>query len=81
MTPLERSFCWHLRRDIFIRANGDVSFCKQDIKKERVLGNMETSSLSKIWLQQKENWLDNFYKKYPQNPNCKVCDEYFTFNL
>ncbi len=29
LTPINREFCWHLSRDIYIQANGDVSACKQ----------------------------------------------------
>ena len=81
MTPLERSACWHLRRDMFIRANGDVSFCKQDIKNENSLGNLKDLSLKDIWNKSKENWTSHVQKNYSKKPDCLKCDEYFTFNL
>ena len=81
MTPLERSACWHLRRDMFIRANGDVSFCKQDVKNENTVGNLKDLSLKEIWKRSKKNWTAHVQKQYSKKPDCLSCDEYFTFNL
>ena len=81
MTPLEKFPCWHLRRDMFIRANGDVGFCKQDIHSEAIRGNIEQDDLIDIWHTQKKDWASNFKKDYTKIPKCQSCDEFFTFNL
>ncbi len=81
LSPLDRFFCWHLRRDLFIRANGDVLFCKQDIFQKKIRGNLLKTPLKEIWERQKEDWIKNFYGKYPKYPNCTSCDEYYTFNF
>jgi len=81
MTPLERSSCWHLRRDMTIKANGDVSYCKQDVSNKNIRGNIKTKNLNKIWSQQQSSWVKNYQQKLETNPNCQSCDEYFTFNL
>ena len=81
MTPLTRSFCWHLRRDLFIRANGDISFCKQDITNQNIHGNLKKDSLENSWNSIKKHWEHNYKEQHPSSPNCLECDEYFTFNL
>jgi spiro-SPASM protein len=81
MTPLERSFCWHLRRDLFIRANGNVTFCKQDISNSSVRGNIRNMSLKNIWASMKQDWENNYVSKFPKKPDCSTCDEYYTFNM
>jgi spiro-SPASM protein len=82
MTPLERYSCWHLRRDLFIRANGDVAFCKQtvDPNKPTARGNLAMHSLADIWAQQRKDFVLNYQGKYPAHLPCTGCDEYFTFN-
>ena len=81
MTPLERFPCVHLRRDMSIRANGDILFCKQGVHGDHILGNLNNSSLQEIWNAQQENWINHFQKNYTKTPDCHSCDEYFTFNL
>lgn len=81
MTPLERSFCWHLRRDLFIRPDGSVAFCKQDVRSAALRGNLDKDELSEIWSRQKSDWQNDYRGDYPQVPDCAACDEYFTFNL
>jgi len=81
MTPLERFFCWHLRRDLYIRANGNVAFCKQDIQNQRTRGNIKKDSLEKIWDTGKKDWVENYTRQYAETPDCAKCDEYYTFNM
>lgn len=83
MTPLERYSCWHLRRDLFIRANGDVAFCKQtvDPQKPTARGNLSKDALAEIWRAQRDDFVLNFQEKYPAHLPCANCDEYFTFNF
>lgn len=83
MTPLERYSCWHLRRDLFIRANGDVAFCKQTIdpKKPAARGNLTKDSLSDLWKTQGGDFVANYKSQYPAHLPCASCDEYFTFNF
>jgi radical SAM protein with 4Fe4S-binding SPASM domain len=82
MTPLERYACWHLRRDLFIRANGDVAFCKQtvDQRKNSARGNLDKDALAEIWQNQRADFVANFRGQYPTYLPCATCDEYFTFN-
>lgn len=83
MTPLERYSCWHLRRDLFVRANGDVAFCKQtvDQSKNSARGNLDKDSLADIWQNQRTDFVANFRSQYPAHLPCATCDEYFTFNF
>lgn len=83
MTPLERYSCWHLRRDLFIRANGEIAFCKQtvDPKKPAARGNLSKDLLPDIWAAQKADFALNYQGKYPAHLPCANCDEYFTFNF
>ncbi len=83
MTPLERYSCWHLRRDLFIRANGDIAFCKQTIdqSKNSARGNLDKDALSDIWQKQRLDFVANFRGQYPAHLPCASCDEYFTFNF
>ncbi|GAB4430584.1 MAG: spiro-SPASM protein [Turneriella sp.] len=83
MTPLERYACWHLRRDLFIRANGDVAFCKQTIDqtKNSARGNLDKDTLADIWQNQRSDFVANYRGQYPAHLPCAACDEYFTFNF
>ncbi|MBN8221180.1 MAG: spiro-SPASM protein [Spirochaetes bacterium] len=83
MTPLERYSCWHLRRDLFIRANGDVAFCKQtvDPAKKTARGNLANDTLADLWSNQRADFVANYQGKYPSHLPCADCDEYFTFNF
>lgn len=83
MTPLERYSCWHLRRDLFIRANGEVAFCKQTVeqRKNSARGNLEHDDLAALWLKQREDFVANYRENYPAHLPCAACDEYFTFNF
>lgn len=83
MTPLERYACWHLRRDLFVRANGDIAFCKQtvDQSKNSARGNLTKDKLADIWANQRADFTANYHAKYPAHLPCVACDEYFTFNF
>ncbi|MDH4261942.1 MAG: spiro-SPASM protein [Spirochaetia bacterium] len=81
MTPLERFFCWHLRRDLYIKSDGNVVFCKQDIQNLKTRGNINNNSMEDIWKTSLDDWKNNYNNVYPQCPDCKNCDEYYTFNM
>lgn len=79
MTPLKRSFCWHLARDLYIRADGSVAFCKQDIEGKCLTDSLNEKSLQEIFANRKKYFVKNFKENY-DFCKCKNCDEYYTFN-
>lgn len=81
MTPLQRSFCWHLRRDLFIRSNGNVSYCKQDAAGNLFIGNLKEKSILEIFKSRVQDFVKNYQGNLAESPNCSHCDEYFTFNF
>jgi len=79
LTPIQREFCWHLARDLYIRFDGEVLLCKQ--LPEKSLGNIQKDDLSIIWDRGLEYFsysLLNFHDKIPAP--CQNCDEWYTFN-
>ncbi|MDR3238172.1 MAG: spiro-SPASM protein [Spirochaetia bacterium] len=80
LTPLERTPCWHLQRDMFILADGTVSFCKQDADGARSPGNA-AEGISKIYTDRIKDYIDNWNGRYPASPDCASCDEWYTFNF
>ncbi len=76
MTPIDPIDCWHLKRDMVITVNGDVTVCKQDLKKEHILGNALKDSFQTIWEAGKP-----YMKKHVEGWDyCKNCDEFYTYN-
>lgn len=76
MQPFEKIDCWHLKRDMVIKVNGDVPVCKQDLKKEYLLGNLLTESTEAI--SAKGN---KYFRRHVEGWDfCQNCDEYYTYN-
>jgi len=81
LSPLERTPCWHLQRDMTILADGTVPFCRQDIEGAMNRGSLENSSIQEIFLTGKEHFLNDYSRRYPSSPDCRKCDEWYTFNF
>jgi spiro-SPASM protein len=81
LTPIDRTPCWHLLRDIFVLADGKVPFCKQDINCECQIGNANEESLQDIFSKMYPLYEQNFKGDYPKKPNCADCDEWYTYNF
>jgi spiro-SPASM protein len=81
LSPIDRIPCWHLQRDLYILWDGTVCYCKQDVDGEVACGNIATGTLTRIWEAKKPGFLRDYRKEYPSNPDCKSCDEWYTFNF
>lgn len=81
LSPVKRTPCWHLQRDLYILSDGTVSFCKQDIDGENSYGNIKDMKLSEIWNNQRKSFIEEFHGRFPSKPDCKNCDEWYTFNF
>ncbi len=78
LTPIQRNFCWHLTRDLYIHSDSTVSLCKQ---KEKRIGNLKNNSLIEIWESGMEDFKKSFLNKHELiNAPCLGCDEWYTFN-
>lgn len=81
LTPLERTPCWHLQRDLFILSDGTVSFCKQDVDGSSARGNASGESLKELWARARDSFENDYSGTYPARPDCASCDEWYTFNF
>jgi len=79
LSPLNRDPCWHLKRDMFIKLNGDVPLCREDLNCTVKLGNIYEEDLTEIWSRGEKVYLDHIKGEY--SPLCRECDEYYTFNF
>lgn len=83
LTPLKREFCWHLARDLYIHANGDVAVCKQVVNdpKIRSLGNIKTQTFEDIWNKSQSIFQESILGNHDKTGlPCLQCDEWYTFN-
>ena len=79
ISPIHRNVCWHLKRDLTILLDGTVPLCKADVKRTRVLGNIFTDAVEKIWQNALPVFREHADKKY--EGICEGCDEYYTYNF
>ncbi|HOP64008.1 MAG TPA: spiro-SPASM protein [Spirochaetota bacterium] len=81
LSPLKRIPCWHLQRDLYILSDGTIAYCKQDIDGEAGYGNINDTALKDILKAQEKAFIENYSDKFPSKPDCKNCDEWYTFNF
>jgi len=81
LSPLERVPCWHLQRDLYILSDSRVSFCKEDIDGDNSSCDLKKESLQNIWNKKREYFLNDYHKEFSVKPDCKLCDEWYTFNF
>jgi spiro-SPASM protein len=86
LEPLDRNTCWHLRRDMCILVDGMVPICREALFAQKVdknqfpnCGNVFIDSLDTIFQNGNLAFQSHVDKKYCTQ--CKVCDEYYTFNF
>lgn len=78
LSPVNRTDCWHIKRDLVILYNGNVPQCRE-FAFESTLGNVLKEKIEDIW--------NNGYKVYKEHIDgnfsqmCRECDEYYTFNF
>lgn len=82
LTPRHRDFCWHLARDLYVLASGEVAFCKQDPWGTRApLLNLQTESLQEILAKTMSRHVHSVRGEHDLLPMpCLSCDEWYTFN-
>ncbi|EQA45592.1 spiro-SPASM protein [Leptospira broomii serovar Hurstbridge str. 5399] len=82
LTPLEKEFCWHLARDLYVNADGSVAICKQQPgTASRSLGNLNSQPLLDIWKKGHPFFALSANGKHKEIPApCLSCDEWYTFN-
>lgn len=79
LTPIQRDFCWHLARDLYIHSDLSVSICKQS--PDDSLGNLKENSLKDIWQKGSDPFRFSFLGEHASVPApCMNCDEWYTFN-
>lgn len=79
ISPVRRFPCWHLKRDLVVLIDGTVPMCREDLKREHVLGNAFTEELEVIWDRGQAVHARHVAEDYPAL--CKACDEYYTYNF
>lgn len=78
LSPIERNPCWHLRRDLTIRADGSVPVCKEKFG-DGFVGNVFSEDIKTVW--EKLTPLVEQHLKQDYSNKCEDCDEYYTFNF
>ena len=79
LSPLKRTPCWHLKRDMSILIDGTVPLCREAVSVPESFGNAFTDDLSLIW--------NGYHSVYEQHAACVyegicgACDEYYTYNF
>jgi spiro-SPASM protein len=79
ISPIIRKPCWHIMRDMPILIDGTAPLCREDLKNERILGNVFTDSLESIWRKGEAYYREHCQNKY--TGICANCDEYYTYNF
>lgn len=82
LSPLVRTPCWHLARDLVIRADGRVTLCKQDLSGAAFTGNVLEEGLEAVWLRLGAAWTEHLRGGDGRGAGlCARCDEWHTFNF
>lgn len=82
LSPLVRTPCWHLARDLVIRSDGSTGLCKQDPEGQVFAGNVFTEGLAAVWQRLAEPWQRHCGDQAAWgNELCRACDEWHTFNF
>jgi spore coat polysaccharide biosynthesis protein SpsF (cytidylyltransferase family) len=79
LSPVRRFPCRHLMRDLSVLVDGTVPFCKEDLGRNAVIGNVFKDGLPTIWERLTALYANHAAGNYPGL--CAECDEYYTYNF
>ncbi len=79
LSPLTRFPCWQNKRELYVRLDGTVPRCREDLDCEFPLGNLFNDRIETIWENGEELHRQHVAGHYPDI--CGECDEYYTFNF
>ncbi len=71
--------CWQNKRELYVRLDGTVPRCREDIRSEFTLGNLFSDPIETIWENGEQLHREHIAGSYPDI--CGECDEYYSFNF
>jgi spiro-SPASM protein len=77
LSPLERIPCFHLRREIYVKSTGEVTFCMFSLNEK--IGDFNKEEIGSIIEKLKKAYEENAKCNYKDF--CKSCDDYYLFNF
>ena len=82
LNPLHHDFCWHLTRDFYLKADGQVPLCKQDPFARRADSlNFKEYSVNEILRKTMPQHKASVQQEHAKIAMpCLQCDEWYTFN-
>ena len=79
LAPLNRIPCYHLRRELYIKADGNVPVCMFSRFKKDCIGDYKKDNIDLILDKLKDLYIQNSENKYLEF--CKNCNDYYLFNF
>lgn len=80
-SPIDRTFCWHLARDVFVLADGRIPLCKQDLHGEGKCRSIRTEGIEETFKSYDIHFRSSYLGQHDQIPApCVNCTEWYTFN-
>lgn len=81
LTPLDRSFCWHIARDFYLKPDGTVPLCKQDISGRVTNHDFAKKTILEILSATATAHSHSVRGEHDSiGMPCLNCDEWYTFN-
>ncbi len=81
LSPLDRMPCWHLQRDCYVLSDGRIAFCRQDVDGASSRGTLADDTLRALWEKSLQSFVKDYKGELASRPDCRSCDEWYTFNL
>lgn len=75
LSPLQKRYCYHARRDFVVLTNGDVPYC--EFCEKKIVGNILRDEIDKLFYANKSAIISDDVV----GGCCNECDEYYTFNF
>lgn len=81
LSPLQRTPCLALQRNLIIFCDGSVPLCRQDVEGQYGAGNVFVDGIEACWQRLSEAYERQFVHSCMSAPLCEQCDDWWIFSF
>ncbi len=81
LSPVKRTPCLSLQRNLVIFSDGTVPLCRQDVEASHAVGNIFSDGVEVCWKRLGEAYARQFSHQGVSTPLCQSCDDWWIFSF